>query len=65
MNKAIQGCAIEDVERLFATILDHHGPGICLQQGPQRNGRFGVDAQMSNWAIAGYDADEAGSIPLS
>ncbi len=61
VNNAIHTASDDDVTRLLNAILDGIGKVFAYNDANRGSAEIGFDAQMSNWAIAGYDS-EAGSI---
>ncbi len=62
VHKVIHAVAAADVERLFGAILDGIGRVFTYNQAHEGQAAIGFDAQMSNWAVAGYDR-ENGRLP--
>ena len=61
-NQAIHTLPAADVERVFEAILEQIGR-VFAYNAAQKNGiELGLDAQMSNWAIANYNPDQ-GQLP--
>ena len=56
-NKAIHTLSAADVERVFEAILERIGRVFAYNDAQENGIELGIDAQMSNWAIANYDAD--------
>jgi hypothetical protein len=55
VNKAIQTLSRAEVECLFGAVLDNIGRVHAYKQANAGTIELGFDAQMSNWAIAGYE----------
>jgi hypothetical protein len=62
VNKAIHSFPDEEIENIFAAILSCIGKIFIYNDANEGQVAIGFDAQMSNWAIVGYD-DEASSLP--
>jgi len=54
-NKAIHTFPDEEIENLFAAILSCIGQVFAYNVAHEGKVALGFDAQMSNWAIVGYD----------
>lgn len=61
-NQAIHTLPAGDVERVFEAILDRIGLVFDYNDTQEAGIELGLDAQMSNWAIANYDP-QAGYLP--
>jgi hypothetical protein len=55
VNKAIHTFPDEEIENLFAAILSCIGQVFAYNDAHEGKVALGFDAQMSNWAIAGYE----------
>ncbi|MFN2137429.1 MAG: DUF6206 family protein [Candidatus Promineifilaceae bacterium] len=55
INQAIHTLQAADVARLFAAILANIGRVFAYNDAQQDGIELGLDAQMSNWAIANFD----------
>ena len=62
VNNAIHTFSDDDVALVFVAILDGIGQAFKYNDANRGSTEIGFDAQMSNWAISGYDG-EAGSLP--
>ncbi len=58
INQAIHTRQAADVERLFEAILDNIGYVFDYNDAQEDGIELGIDAQMSNWAIANFDPDQ-------
>jgi hypothetical protein len=56
VNQAIHALPDDDVQRLFTAILTAIGQVFAYNDANESEATIGFDAQMSNWAIEGYDA---------
>lgn len=63
-NQAIHTLPAADVERVFEAILERIGRVFAYNDAQDDGLELGLDAQMSNWAIANYDPDR-GQLPDS
>ena len=61
-NQAIHTLSAADVERVFEAILEGIGRVFAYNDAQDDGLELGLDAQMSNWAIANYDPDQ-GQLP--
>lgn len=61
-NQAIHTLPAANVERVFEAILDGIGLVFAYNDAQEEGIELGLDAQMSNWAIANYDP-QAGHLP--
>jgi hypothetical protein len=59
-NQAIHVLPPAEIERLFEAVLANIGRVFAFNEGHAGEIELGFDAQMSNWAIAGYDPGQTG-----
>lgn len=55
VHRAIHNLASEDVVRLFQAVLDNIGRVFAYNNAHAGQTAIGFDAQMSNWAVAGFE----------
>ena len=57
VNKAIHTLPDDEVQNLFSTIMANIGRVFAYNDQNVAGAAIGFDAQMSNWAIMGYDSE--------